>query len=222
MLERARQWWYHNQAPPGPMSAYLEADLPSPRADPRTTDYLAVDLETTGLHADTDAIVSIGYLPISDGRIHCQDARHDLVQVDGSVADSATIHHIRDMDLQDARPESEALACLLHALQGRVLLVHHAPMDLQFLRAACRRHYGVPLIARVVDTLALAQRERSRGHAQARDGELRLHALRSAYRLPRYPAHNALSDALATAELFLAMLPDWQGSDSLPLRTLLR
>ena len=34
--------------------------------------------------------------------------------------------------------------------------------------------------------------------------DLRLHGLRERYNLPRYPAHNALSDALSAAELFLA------------------
>ena len=37
---------------------------------------------------------------------------------------------------------------------------------------------------------------------------LRLFNLRERYKLPAYKAHNALSDALSTAELFLALMAD--------------
>jgi len=110
---------------------------------------------------------------------------------------------------------------VLTHLQGHVLLVHHAPMDVGFLNAACRRHYNVPLLAPTVDTLTLARRLQERGNQRSREGSLRLHALRSTFGLPRYAAHNALSDAVATAELYLALLPRWAGDDALPLRTIL-
>lgn len=222
MLDPLRRWWYRRQVKEGPMTRYLDAGLPARSADAGTLEYLALDLETTGLDASTDRIVSVGFVPIIDRRIRCQGARHRLVEISGSVEQSATIHHIRDADLSRAGAEAEVLGEVLGALQDRVLLVHHAPMDLQFLTAACRRHYGVPLLTRVVDTLDLAHRQRNRGDHQVRDGELRLHALRQAYGLPRYPAHDALTDALSTAELFLAMLPSWRGGDPLPLRTILR
>jgi DNA polymerase-3 subunit epsilon len=222
MLSRLTRWWYRRRTASAAMQAYLEAPLPRRNDDARTAEYLAVDLETTGLNPARDVIVSIGWVPILGGRIRMKQARHLFLAIDGSVAQSATIHHIRDSDLTDGGSEAEALRHMLRALQGRVLLVHHAPMDLRFLHAACRRHCDVPLHARVVDTLALAHARRSRGNQQPQEGELRLHALREAYNLPRYPVHDALTDALATAELLLAMLPRWAGDAPLPLKTLLR
>lgn len=222
MLDRAKQWWYRRHTSDGPMRRYLDAPLPSGSDDARTADYLALDLETTGLDPSTDAIVSVGYVPLSNGRIHLTGARHQFVRIDRSVEQSATIHHIVDADLDDARSERDVLDAVLDAMRGRVLLVHHAPVDAGFLRAACQRVYGVPLVARIVDTLDLARRRRDRSDHVVRDGELRLHALRAAYGLPRYPAHDALTDALSTAELFLAMLPHWSGNERLPLRTILR
>lgn len=222
MWTALKQWWYRRHAPPGPMQTYLAPPLASPRAPAQSLEYLAVDLETTGLQPSNDRIVSIGYVPICEQRIHTSGARHLYVRINRSVDQSATIHHIRDADLDGAFSEAEALAHLLDALQNRILLVHHAPMDVGFLNAACRRQYGTPLLARTVDTLDLARRRRTRGEKEVQDGALRLHALRTAYRLPHYGAHDALTDALATAELFLAMLPAWAGDDPLPLRTLLR
>jgi len=50
---------------------------------------------------------------------------------------------------------------------------------------------------------------------------LRLHALSERYNLPRYSAHNALSDALAAAELFLAQVSYGDGKSKAPLRDFL-
>lgn len=222
MVSRLIRWWYRRRTTAAFMRAYLDAPLPNRRADARHLEYLALDLETTGLDPASDRIVSVGWVPISDRRIHVGGARHLFLSIDGSVAQSATIHHIRDRDLADGVSEREALCHVLQALRGRVLLVHHAPVDLRFLQAACRRHCGVPLHARVVDTLTLALARKRRGRGPIPDDALRLPALRDAYNLPRYPVHDALTDALATAELFLAMLPRWAGDEALPLKMLLR
>jgi len=215
-----RRAWYRRHCD-GAMAAYLDASPPAARADVKKLDLLALDLETTGLDPGTDRIVSIGFIEI-DGRRICGDrARHVLLNIDGTVDQSATIHRITDTDLRDAVSERDALDTVLTHLQGHVLLVHHAPMDVGFLNAACRRHYNVPLLAPTVDTLALARRLQERGNQRSREGSLRLHALRSTFGLPRYAAHNALSDAVATAELYLALLTRWAGDDALPLRTIL-
>jgi DNA polymerase-3 subunit epsilon len=220
MLSSLLRWWHRRRTSAAFMRDYLDAAAPSRRTPALDADYLVLDLEMTGLQPASDRIVSMGWVQVQAGRIRMRTARHVLLAIDGSVAESATVHHLRDQDLSGGCPEREALRILLRALQGRVLVAHHAPLDLRFLHAACRRHAGVPLLARTVDTLALARRRRQRGHRQARDGELRLDALRAAYNLPRYPAHNALSDALATAELFLALLQ--HQSDETPLRALLQ
>ncbi len=222
MWTTLQRYWLRTHLAEGPMADFLATPLPSPRADVRTTEFLALDLETTGLDPSTDQIASIGYVPIRAGRIRMAEAQHTLVRIDGSVAQSATIHGIVDAALDDGEALEPALADVLDALAERVLLLHHAPLDLRFLHAACRSCWGVPLNVRVVDTLALGQRRDRSTRGEPRDGAFRLHALRHAYGLPRYPAHNALSDALATAELFLAMAAHWAGDEALALRHLLR
>jgi DNA polymerase-3 subunit epsilon len=182
MLSSLLRWWYRRRTSAAFMRDYLDAAAPSRRTPATDAGYLVLDLEMTGLQPASDRIVSMGWVHVQAGRIRMRTARHVLLSIDGSVAESATVHHLRDQDLSGGCSEREALRLLLRALQGRVLVAHHA-------------------------------------HRQARDGELRLDALRAAYNLPRYPAHNALSDALATAELFLALLQ--HQSDETPLRALL-
>lgn len=217
-----RHGWLRRRAPSeGPMRTYLDTPLPGVGHDYREADFLALDLETSGLNPARDEIISIGYVPLRRGRVRLREARHRLVRIRGGVAQSAALHGLTDDRLAEGRALGAVLAEVLEALAGRVLLVHHAPLDVGFLHAACGHHYGVGLSARVVDTLALAARRARRRQDDLPEGALRLHALRRRYGLPRYPAHDALTDALATAELFLALSADMARGQPLPLRGLL-
>ena len=195
------------RAPPGAYRDYLAQPLPDPKADFRQADYLAVDLETTGLDPLKDQILSVGMLVLHAGSwIDLSSAQHRLVRPEGDIPEqSAVIHRITDDRAATGGGIKLVMAEVLEALAGRVLLAHHVRVEHGFFDQACRRLYGQPLLVRVADTQVLAQRALERGNQSYGGGDLRLAALRSRYHLPRYPAHNALSDALAAAELFLAL-----------------
>ena len=110
---------------------------------------------------------------------------------------------------------------MLETVAGRVLVVHHAGLDKALLDRACRHRYGVPLLVPVIDTLAVESRSRRRRQGTTTDAALGLASLRSEYGLPRYAAHDALTDALATAELLLAMVARRGGQANVRLRDLL-
>ncbi len=188
-----------------PLRDYLQTPFPKPGCDYRDVEYVAVDLETTGLSARRDQILSIGWVQLADNRIRLDTARHRLVRVNGDIpADSAVIHKITDDEAAGGLALSTALPELLADLSGRVLIAHHARVELSFLGAACRRLWGKGLLVRTVDTQTVARRLLERRQIPFKPGDLRLHALCERYNLPRHGAHNALSDALAAAELFLA------------------
>ena len=188
------------------MRGYLQSVCPALGADYRSLTYLAVDLETTGLDAEKDHILSVGFVPVEEQKVLLNAAQHHFVSTDKGVGQSAVIHGIHDRDLNAAGSLRAALEELLKALQGRVLMLHCADLDMAFLRRACIQLWGVPLIAAVVDTMAL---EHHRLHAYGKPANaesLRLSDSRRRYNLPDYSAHNALTDALSTAELFLAQM----------------
>ena len=86
-----------------------------------------------------------------------------------------------------------------------MLLAHFARIETGFLGAACTRFWGAGLPVEVVDTFELERRALGGGWDAASDpGALRLWAARARYGLPVYRAHEALTDALACAELYLA------------------
>jgi DNA polymerase-3 subunit epsilon len=106
-------------------------------------------------------------------------------------------------------------------LAGRVLIAHYAATEQGFVDAACRHCFGGGLLVQTVDTLYLARRSCERQQREPAPGDLRLTALRDRYNLPKYAAHDALVDAIAAAELFLAQVEELSDREALPLKTLL-
>ncbi|MEM6785274.1 MAG: exonuclease domain-containing protein [Bacteroidota bacterium] len=212
MFDAFHRQRYRRRATSGPMQAFLETPPPDPRTPLAEVEVLALDLETTGLDPKRDAILSVGSVPVVRGAVKVGQSAHVLVQADRSVAQSATVHGLLDSDVEDGVPLDDALAHVLARLAGRVLLAHHAVFDHGCLDSACRAVYGVPLLVPIIDTLALARRKHQahahQHHGTAAPDAFRLATLRETHGLPAYHAHNALSDALATAELFLAMTAD--------------
>lgn len=218
---RRRQLLRRTQA--GPLRDYLAHPLPDRHLDYRRLTYLAIDLETTGLDARKDHILSIGTVEIRQDAINLSTARHVIVSSDQTLSErNVVIHRLTDDVVAEGESIATALTQLLHRLAGKVLLAHHAVIEVGFIRRACLDVFGGDFIAPVVDTLALAQQQINRRNEIVSHGALRLAALREQYHLPRYQAHNALSDAIATAELFLAQAAErCDKQASLPLKSLL-
>lgn len=205
----ARRRRLSRRAPPGPLRALLESNWPPPRRPCHETEFLALDMETTGLDPARDAIVSLGWVRIEALAVRLDSATHRIVRPGSSIPEaSAVIHRITDDMAAQGIDLTEALDELFASLRGRVLLAHHARIERGFLRRACKEFYGLDLDVPVADTLRLAQRRLARQSSPPPAGALRLDALRQRYNLPRYRAHNALSDAIATSELFIAQLSE--------------
>lgn len=191
----------------GVLRDYLAVPFPSPTTPVADLGLLAVDLETTGLHPGRDAIVAAGFVPVQDNRIQLSGARQFVVRPPGEVGQSATFHGLTDDVVAAGAPLDEVLPEVLGALRGRVLLAHHARLEELFLSAACERLFGGPLPCVVVDTMALEERlTRHRWPEDPPPGSMRLGAARERRGLPRYRAHDALTDAVACAELYLAQV----------------
>ena len=217
-----RRRWALRKAPRGPMRDYLETPFPNPSADIREVDFLAIDLETTGLNSKRDDILSVGYVVMHGNRVDLGSARHRLVRTARAIPEaSAIIHQITDDQAAQGGLLDDVLAELLSAMAGKVMIAHHASVEKGFLGEACQRVYGVGLTVPVVDTQALAKRTLERRQIAFKSSDLRLHALSERYNLPRYGAHNALSDALAAAELFLAQASHSDSGGKVPLRDFL-
>lgn len=196
------------RTPPGPVRDYLAEPFPALGTLLDELPLLAIDLETTGLDPTTDRILSIGFIPV-DGRGIPVAAGRELIvapRTAAGVGDSATVHGLTDDRVAAGMALTNALTETLRALAGRVLLAHHASIEIGFLDHACGKAFpgSRPAFA-AVDTLALGSDLLMVGDDDIPQGRLRLSSLRAQFGLPRYRAHRALTDALACAELYLAL-----------------
>lgn len=186
------------------MRAFLAASLPAGNSNFDKVEFLVADLETTSLDAGSGEIASIGWVPIKNGVIQLAEAEHHFSKIDAGVGQSAVIHQIRDSELDGATSITAIMNRFLEVAAGKVLVFHNAELDMAFLNCLSKKLYAVPVLAPVVDTLQLERRRLLRNESVLQSGVLRLHSCRQRYNLPDYPGHDALTDALATAELLLA------------------
>lgn len=173
--------------------------------------YLALDLETTGLHPATDEIVSVGAVPIRDGVIRWGERMYTMVRSGGSGIvrpEPLGVHQILPGEVKSG-PELESVVLeISDRLHHAILVVHHAAVDVRFLRRAfrgCGRRWPRPPVIDTVRLLSMFERRLSQLEPYPAPVPRGLAEARRRLRLPEHRSHHALADALATAELFLAL-----------------
>ncbi|SDL68249.1 DNA polymerase III, epsilon subunit [Corynebacterium mycetoides] len=180
----------------------------APRRETVGDALLAVDVETTGLTPGKHQLVSIGWVPV-DGRVIDLSAARYFVFSGTAVGDSATIHGVTDDDISSHGTDARVILDeFSRALEGRRLLAHFAQMEVGFISHAMKQVAGRAWRLRdrdVVDTFAFERRHMERMGTYPRGEDLRLARVRQRYGLPDYRNHNALTDAIACAELYLTL-----------------
>jgi len=170
---------------------------------PRT--YVVIDLETTGLDPEFDAIIEVGAIRFSDTGVLDKFSSH----VRPGRAVSAKILHLTGIDernLQNAPPASEVVRQLARFVGDDIVVGHSVEFDIAFLAK-----HGVLTRNRTIDTFELSTilmphaSRHSLSHL-ARDLDLDLTS-----------AHRALADADATMKLFLQLK---RAAKALPLPVL--
>ncbi|HHQ68683.1 MAG TPA: 3'-5' exonuclease [Halothiobacillaceae bacterium] len=214
LIQRGYLWWLNRQlyrarcniTEFNPRTALLAATWPDLRQSWLQAEYLVLDFETTGLNPRTDKILSVGWVVCRGDQILLDQRHHCLVAPEQPLTEaSVVIHEITDDQAVQGVSLEQALTALFEALQGRILVAHNARFELAFLKQAVNSLWPGKLVLPVIDTMHLAKRRLDRLQRPYQTGAMRLDTLRQAYGLPRYKAHHALIDALATAELFCAI-----------------
>jgi DNA polymerase-3 subunit epsilon len=185
----------------------------------RETELVVVDLETTGLDARDDEIVSFGAVPVIGGRLAAGGAVYGLVRpVRELPRESIEIHGIRPHDLADAQPAPEALRPLADAIGERQVVAHAAWVERSFLQAPLRR-LGARPPRSLIDT-AMLWRLLCIDRGQGDPGYTQLGRLAAELGLPAHRAHHALGDALTAAQVFLALATHLEGFGRRTVRAL--
>jgi len=158
-------------------------------------DFVAIDLETTGLDFDKDEIIEIALVRFEEGK--AADTLDFLVKPNQEVR--PFIYGLTGID-----PHQLAAAPVFADIAGKVrafigdspLVAHNAQFDSKFLRAACAK-VGIPMEEHpFLDTLTAAR------IAWQDVANHRLETLVNHLGIERENAHRALPDARACGELF--------------------
>lgn len=174
--------------------------------------YWALDLETGGLDPKSDAILAVGMVPVRGGAVMLGEGWRTLVRPEADKAIHAAsipAHQLVPGEVTGAPPLAGVLDGFEARLGGEALLVHQASVDVAFLERAyrtSRRRWPKPVVVDTVDLLLkLAHKSRFATRTPDRVPALNLSDARRELGLPSYPEHDALTDATATAELFLVL-----------------
>ncbi|PKG38276.1 3'-5' exonuclease [Psychromonas sp. Urea-02u-13] len=177
-------------------------------------EFVALDFETTGLDASKNSIISIGLVHFNLQRIFCRKAKSWYIDPqDNLKEDSIVIHGITHSDLNKAPDLLHVLEQLLDELAGKVVVVHYRLIERDFLDSNLRALFKEGIIFPMVDTMQIEadlQHKKRQGITNwfkpKPTQSIRLAKSRSRYNLPTYPPHDALTDAIATAELLQAQI----------------
>jgi DNA polymerase-3 subunit alpha (Gram-positive type) len=165
-------------------------------------EFIAFDLETTGLSPDFNRIVEVGAIRLlADGTE--LDRMEQLVDPRCAIPTDVTkIHGITDKMVRGEPPIEDVLPEFLEFLgfPETILLAHNASFDVGFLTAAFSRCKAILPEHPVVDTLALSRwtLPRLRNH--------RLETVARHLHITDSTEHRALGDAFVVQSVFLKLL----------------
>lgn len=159
---------------------------------------VVVDVETTGLNLMQDRLISIGAVAVVNGKIALGDSFYIVLQQQAaSDKDNILIHGIGHAAQLQGEPPVDALLSFLEFLGKDPLVAFHVTFDETMIKRALREHLGLNFkhpwvdLAYVMPGLnpSLAKKYRALDHWIGHSN-IRIDA-----------RHNALADALATAQL---------------------
>lgn len=165
--------------------------------------YVVVDVETSGLDAHRDRLISIGALAVSDGLICLDDSFEVVLRQHVPSADhNILIHGIGGTTQVSGVEPARGLADFLRYAGNGPLIGFHADFDRIVIDRAVRKALGISLGNAWVDVAMLAPAL----FAERAPAAHSLDEWMEVFGIGNFARHDAVADALATAQLFQIVL----------------
>lgn len=166
--------------------------------------YVVVDVETSGLDTARDRLIAIGAVAVVHGRIQLTDSLEIVLQqTEASEKDNILIHGIGGTVQREGTPPADALLTFLEYLGKDPLIAFHVAFDQAMINRAMKAYLGLRFEHTWLDLAHLAPALEPRLARSTRS----LDDWTARFGIGNYARHSALADALSTAELFLALMP---------------
>lgn len=166
------------------------------KMDSDLQDYTVIDLETSGLNVEKDAIIEIGALKIRNGEAAAEF--DSLIKINFSLPDEiVNLTGITDQLLEkDGVPLGEALDSFTNFIGKDILVGYNIRFDLLFLKRACLMCQRELISNQSKDALILAKRKLKALPSH------RLEALGDYFGIDYQELHRALPDCHLTQNIF--------------------
>jgi len=174
--------------------------------EPPEGEAVAIDCETTGLDPKRDDIVTLAAVRIRGARILAASRFEATIRPSAKMkAEAIKVHRLREGDVAGGRTIDEVLPDLLRFIGSRPLVGYYLEFDLAMINKHMRRLIGIELPNRRIEVSGLYY---ERKYADAPPGmqlDLSFAAILADLGLPVLDQHDALSDALMTAMIYVAL-----------------
>ena len=171
----------------------------------RGDEWVALDLETTGLDPRVDEILSIAAVRGDAHRLRLRERLELTVRSRSDrIAGSSRHHQLRPVDVRDALPVGEALEQLLDFVGARPLVGYVTGFDVAMLDRPLQRLHGFRMPQRRIDIRDLYRRWLA-ARQPDRPGEGNLDAIATELGIPLFERHTALGDAVTTGLAYLRL-----------------
>ena len=164
---------------------------------------VVLDVETTGLDLQIDTLISIGAVACVNGRIDLGDSFSVVLQ-QSEISDKANIliHGISGSEQREGVMPADALLAFLEYIGKSPLVAFHVTFDQTMIQRALRQYLGLSFKHHWLDlafVMPALWPELLRSHRALDDWAMR-------YEIHNDDRHNALADALVTAQLLLVAI----------------
>ncbi|MBE8221234.1 MAG: 3'-5' exonuclease [Bdellovibrionales bacterium] len=171
--------------------------------------FIAFDLETTGLYPELDRIIEVGAVKYIDGKV--DSVFSTLVDPEQAIPSIATkINGITNEMVKGKPIIQKTLGDLTNFCQDFIMIAHNASFDFQFLQSNLKRYKINSPNSLVIDTYGMAKKILP-GLASYKLGSLVQH-----FGIKGDVFHRAEDDAKYCAEVFMNLIKKVTGSASLP------
>ncbi|WP_373016900.1 3'-5' exonuclease [Thiomicrorhabdus sp.] len=175
--------------------------------------FICFDCETTGLNPKNDKIISLSAIKIQGNQILTSHALNLLIEQDRPISpESIAVHRIRNVDLDEVggevKSEREAIHDFLHFIQGYPLVGYYLEFDVAMVNQVVSGWLGIRLPNSQIEVSELYYQKRLRevSHSIAQPNiDLKFDSILKRLDIPNLGQHDAFSDALMTALIFLKL-----------------
>jgi DNA polymerase-3 subunit epsilon len=165
--------------------------------------FVVVDVESTGLNLTTDKLIAIGAVTAINRAIHFDQGLDVVLQQEtASAVDNILIHGIDGTTQTSGRNPADALLAFLSFIGNAPLVAYHAPFDRSMINKATRTYLGMTIKNPWIDLAFIAPALLP----ELAKGKHGLDDWTGAFDIVNTNRHNAVADALATAQLLLVLM----------------